>query len=83
MFGALGWVGSICFSICAVPQAYSSIKQGHSNGISWLFLILWFIGEVCTIIYVLPKLDYPLLLNYTGNMLCLLVMIRYKLSPRG
>lgn len=82
MLGVVGWVGSVCFSLCALPQAVTSARQGHSNGISWLFLVLWLIGEVCTIAYVLPKLDYPLLLNYFGNLLCLIVLIHYKISPR-
>lgn len=78
----LGWVGSICFAICAVPQAYLSYKLGRSEGISWLFLFLWLTGEICTIIYVLPKKDVPLLVNYFGNLLCLLVILRYKALPR-
>jgi uncharacterized protein with PQ loop repeat len=83
MLNVIGWLGSICFSICAIPQAVLSIKQGHSDGTSSLFLGLWLLGEVCTIAYVLPKLDYPLLVNYIGNLACLLVILRYKIRPRS
>jgi hypothetical protein len=79
----IGWIGSGCFAICAVPQAYTAVRQGHSNGISWLFLALWLTGEVLTIAYVLPKWDFPLLVNYFGNLACLLVILHYKIKPRG
>lgn len=78
MLEVIGWIGSICFSICAVPQAYQSYKDKHSNGISWAFLYLWFIGEVGTIAYVLPTFNWPLLTNYACNLACLLVIFYYK-----
>ena len=74
----IGWVGSILLALCAVPLAWESYKQKHSNGISNLFLTMWLVGELLTAAYVLPKQDYPLLLNYGLNIACLVVVIRYK-----
>lgn len=70
------------FALCGLPQAIKSYKDGHSIGLSWGFLVMWLMGEVLTFIYVLPKLDYPLLANYTVNFLFLCVIIKYKLLPR-
>jgi len=79
----LGYIGSICLAICAVPQAYLSLKQGHSNGISLGFLFLWTIGEIFTLLYILPKADVPLLINYLSNLIFLSIIWKYKFFPRG
>lgn len=80
MLDIIGWIGSACFAICAIPQALKSYRDGHSDGISWAFLSLWLTGELCMIIYILPTGDGPLLVNYFGNLACLLVILRYKLT---
>ena len=79
----IGWLGGILFAACGIPQVIQCWRQGHSNGLDWTFLLLWLSGEVLTIIYVIPKLDYPLLFNYTCNLMCLLVIIKYKSLPRS
>lgn len=78
----LGWIGSFLFAMCGAPAAYASYKEGHSNGMNWAFLLMWFGGEVCTILYVLPKQDWPLLFNYLFNFVFLCVIIWFKLFPR-
>jgi uncharacterized protein with PQ loop repeat len=77
----IGWIGSVMLALCAVPQAVQSYRQKHSHGISSLMIILWFVGEVFTTIYILPKDDYPLLLNYAVNILCIGVIGWYKYYP--
>lgn len=81
----IGWVSSILFAFCGLPQAIMSYKQGHSRGIASLMLWMWFIGEVLAIVYVLGKIgiDKPLLFNYTVNILFLIVVIRYKYKERS
>lgn len=74
----VGWIGAILFSFCAVPQAYTSWKQKHSDGLSWYFLSMWFFGEVLTLIYVFPTFQWPLIFNYLFNMACLLVILWYR-----
>ena len=78
----IGWVGSILFAICGLPQAIQCARDGHSRGLNWFFLLAWLGGEVLTIAYVWPKQDWPLLANYFANMGFLLVMLRYKIWER-
>lgn len=83
MMDVIGWLGSMLFALCGLPQAVQSYKQKHSNGLAWMFLLMWFFGEVLTFIYVLPKADYPLLANYVVNFGFLIVIGYYKLFPKG
>ena len=78
----LGWIGSILFAVCGAPQAWQCMRDGHSRGLNWFFLLAWLGGEILTILYVLPKMDLPLLANYFANLIFLLVMVRYKLWER-
>lgn len=78
----IGWIGAMAFTFCAVPQAYKSIKDGHSNGLSIYYLLLWLTGEIFTIIYVIPQGKLPLTVNYIGNLIVLLVILKYKFYPR-
>lgn len=84
-YEALGWVGGLLFSLCAIPQAWSAWKNKHSDGLSWSFLVMWFFGEVATVIYVSQKDDVlPLLVNYYLNLTLLSVIIWYRaFSKRG
>jgi uncharacterized protein with PQ loop repeat len=82
MMDFVGYLGSICLAICSLPQCIMSIRQGHSEGISKGFLLLWSLGEVFTLIYILPKADIPLLLNYSANIIFLIIIWKYKLFPR-
>jgi uncharacterized protein with PQ loop repeat len=78
-----GWLGSFCLAICALPQAIKSIRDGHSNGLSYGLLILWFAGEVFTLLYICRSIhSLPLLLNYISNILFLLIIFKYKIFPR-
>lgn len=83
MVEILGLIGAIGFAICAIPQAWESYRLGHASGVSLPFLILWSLGEICMLLYVLlTTLDPYLLANYIANGLCLLVILRYRLVPR-
>jgi len=83
IFEILGWLGSICLAICGIPQAWQSIKDKHSHGISWGFVLLWAFGEIFALAYVYDKLDLPLLLNYATNILILGVILYFKINPKN
>lgn len=83
LFEILGWLGSICLAICGIPQAWQSIKDKHSHGISWGFVLLWAFGEIFALAYVYDKLDLPLLLNYATNILILAVILYFKINPKN
>jgi len=78
----VGWIGSILFAICGMPQAIQCARDGHSNGLNWLFILCWLFGEIFTIIYVWPTGDVILLSNYFVNLVFLGIMLRYKIYPR-
>ena len=81
-FEVVGWLGAFFFAICAVPQCWQSYKDGHSNGLSWMFLIFWLLGEIFMTIYVWPTGDLPLLSNYIVNLVLTSVIFYYKVHPR-
>jgi uncharacterized protein with PQ loop repeat len=78
----IGYIGSIMLAICGLPQAIESFKTKSSEGLTWGFLGLWFFGEILTFIYVLPKMDLPLLINYSANIIFLAIIIYYKINPK-
>jgi uncharacterized protein with PQ loop repeat len=80
---SLGWIAGIFFAICGIPQAIDCWKKGHAKGLSDGFLACWFLGEVLMTMYVLLKhgFDGPLLFNYAGNLLSLLVILKYRFIP--
>lgn len=78
MIEVIGWVGAICFSICAIPQAIKSWQTKSAKDLSSAFLILWVLGEILTLIYVLPKGHLPLIFNYVFNLLALVVICFFK-----
>ena len=84
MIELAGWLGAAFFAFCGLPQAILCYKQGHAEGVSELFLWMWFIGEVLTFYYVLEtSAGLPLLANYVFNFMILLFVMRYKYMPRA
>jgi len=78
----IGYIGSIMLAFCGLPQAIESFKTKSSEGLTWGFLALWFFGEILTFAYVLPKMDLPLLINYSANIIFLLIILYYKINPK-
>lgn len=77
----IGWIGSILLAFCGLPQAIESYKTKSSAGLTWGFLLMWFVGEIFTIIYIIPKWHWPLLFNYTANVIFLSIILWYKIKP--
>jgi len=78
----IGWLGSILLAFCGLPQAVESYKTKSSEGLTWGFIAMWFVGEILTFIYILPKMDLPLMFNYTANIIFLSIIIFFKLYPK-
>ena len=78
----IGWFGSILLAFCGLPQAIESYKTKYSEGLTWGFIGMWFVGEIMTIIYILPQMVLPLLFNYTANVIFLSIIIYYKINPK-
>jgi uncharacterized protein with PQ loop repeat len=77
----IGWIGSILLAFCGLPQAIESYRTKSSEGLTWGLLLMWFWGEIFTIIYIIPKWHWPLIFNYTANIIFLLVILYYKIRP--
>lgn len=80
----IGWIGNLSLSICAVPQVYHTFTTKKTEGLSWLFLLLWFFGEVFALLYILYS-DYlnsiihlPLYCNYLLNTLMVMYLLYAK-----
>lgn len=84
LISLIGWLGAICFAVCAVPQAYQCYREGHAIGINWVFLLLWIGGEVLSLVYVLLTMAaaWPLIFNYVMSIIFTLVILKYKVFPR-
>lgn len=77
VFGA---IGAFLLAICAIPLAYSSIKNGKSE-INSGFLYLWTAGEISSLIYLLSINEQILIWNYVANLMLLAPVIFYKWRP--
>jgi len=78
----LGSVGGFCMAICAVPQCIDAYRSGVVVGISYGFLLLWLLGEVCLLGYNYLELgmDPFLLLNYGINIVCIVYLLVKKID---
>ena len=78
----IGWIGSILLALCGFPQAVKSYRDKNADGISSWFLAMWFFGEVFVLMYIFPEKQYPLIANYSANIVFVLIIIWYKLYPK-
>lgn len=78
----IGWIGSILLAFCGLPQAIESYRTKNSNGLTWGFLIMWGVGELFTVAYIIPKWHWPLLFNYTANIIFISIILYYKIKPK-
>lgn len=82
----LGWLGSFLFATCAVPQVIHTWKTKKSDGMSWLFLLFWFFGEILTLTYIIIDdlqkniFHWPLYCNYVFNIILLFYLIYAKIK---
>ena len=78
MLEVIGWIGGAAFALCGAPQAWHCWKNKTAAGVSWGFLGLWFLGEICSLIYVYPTGKLPLIVNYMLNIVFTGLILRYK-----
>lgn len=75
----IGWIGSILLATCGLPQVIQTIRTKSVKGVNALFLLMWFLGEVGTLIFIFPKTDLiPLLFNYCLNTIFVFILLFYK-----
>jgi uncharacterized protein with PQ loop repeat len=89
----IGWIGSILFAVCALPQAIHTFRTKKSDDLSAMFLWFWFWGEIFTLSYILYSdfatgtYHFPLYFNYIFNLFLLFYLIyakyTYSTKPTG
>ena len=84
LLNLIGWLGSLLFALCAVPQCIKAWNSNSMDDFSWIFLFMWFFGEIFSFIYVFginlrtKNWQCPLLANYILNFLLLCYLIYVK-----
>lgn len=84
LLNLLGWIGAFCFAVSAFPDTYRALKSKQKPHHKWDLLMLWWTGELCTMLYFGIKYTIfdPVMLNYLFNFGCLCIIIYYKLFGR-
>ena len=75
----LGWIGSTAFCLSGVPILTAAFREGRTN-LPWNFLILWFIGALCTSAYVVYLEELPLITSSVFNAGILVILLYYKIK---
>jgi uncharacterized protein with PQ loop repeat len=80
----IGWVGSVAFAVCGLPQAWECFKNRSARGINPYFIGLWFIGEICYVVSVLMKFGWVhwMMFNYTVNIFSITVITFFIIMDR-
>ena len=77
----IGYLGGLLLAICGIPEVIRTVKDGCCH-LGWAFLLLWFFGEVFMEIYAFGLRDYPLIFNYTFNLVLVGIMLFYKIKNK-
>ena len=81
MIELIGILGSLSLALCGLPMLIKAVKEQHAKGVSSGFLILWLLGELLLVTYVLmTTADWILLLNYGFNVVLVTAIVYYKLK---
>lgn len=81
-FELFNWIGSALLLICSVPQAYKSVKNGHSQGLSRLMLWLWMLGMAFCLVFFVYAQIWATILNYSFNLMVAGTITWYSYFPR-
>ena len=86
LFETIGWIGGVCLIMCGIPQLIKTYRTKSASDLSWMFLWLWFLGEVFSLVYVFEnnirghEWQLPLIANYLFNILVLVFLIFGKMK---
>ena len=71
----LGWLATILFSICYIPQIIKTYKTESVKGLSFLLLFISFIANIIALWYAFLIEQQPLQVKYILGLVFLLVTI--------
>jgi len=78
LWACLGWLGTIAFSTCAIPQAVDVLRHRTARHLSPYFLGLWLTGCLASLAFTMQLLPEttPLVVAYLVNgASCVLICI--------
>lgn len=81
----IGWLYTICFAICYIPQIVKSLTTKKVDDISVSLFVLSLLGYISAIIYTLSEIGFNAILitNYIFGAICSLLMIIIFLCYKG
>jgi len=73
----IGWLYTICFAVCYIPQIYKSLKTKKVDDVSVSLFLLSLLGYIAALTYTIGEIGLNLILitNYTLGGLCSFIMI--------
>ena len=73
----IGWIYTVCFAICYIPQIYKSIITKKVDDVSVSLFTLSLVGYIAALTYTIGEIGFNLILitNYILGGLCSLIMI--------
>jgi uncharacterized protein with PQ loop repeat len=78
----IGWMGTTFLSTASIPQVYKVLKEGHAEGLSWLYVILILFGLICMSFYANSNNSgMSLEVSYSVQFILFLVIVIRKFFP--
>ena len=80
----IGWLGAFFFAICAIPQVVKTYRTRETGDLSFMFLLLWLLGEIFTFTYIIIDdleigiTHFPLYTNYIFNIVLVVYLVYAK-----
>ena len=82
MLEAVAWCGTLFLAAHSMPQLYKAYQEGHAEGLSMGMLLLWLVGALCTLPYVIYMVNLPVVGAHTINVIACSILLKYKFNPR-
>jgi uncharacterized membrane protein len=82
---ALTWLGAALLALCGLPLAWNAWRTPETTrGLSWVFLAMWWLGELSMFAGLLRVVSWHVLANYFGNVLLISCVCGVKFAlPKG
>ena len=81
---ALTWIGSVLLALCGVPLAWNAWRDPESTrGLSWIFLAMWWAGELAMVAGLVRVVSVHVLANYAGNVALISYVAGVKFALPG
>ena len=75
MTNSLGWLATVCFASCYVPQLIRTLKRKEVGDISVWSWVIQIFGYVIGLVYGAQLHQAPLLVGYGWGLLCTFVFL--------